>query len=138
MGRRDWWREDSRDEWVLILSSPPHLGGGTWTGVRILIRGSRPLITDPATEEELGTIPEMGLEETKAAIAAAGKAFQTWGKTTAKVSYLQGKWEYVDRAFRCLDVVPARHSHQVLWVDARTPRRLGSHYRASCRMVGCD
>ncbi|KAH0840191.1 succinate-semialdehyde dehydrogenase [Lanmaoa asiatica] len=26
----------------------------------------------------------MGLEETKAAIAAAGKAFQTWGKTTAK------------------------------------------------------
>jgi len=134
MGRRDWWREDPRDEWVLILSSSPHLGEGTRTGVWVLIRGSRPLITDPATEEELGTIPEMGLEETKAAIAAAGKAFQTWGKTTAKVSCLRGKREYVDRAFRCLDVVSTRHSHEVLWVDARTPRRLGSHYCASCRM----
>jgi hypothetical protein len=45
---------------------------------------------DPATEEELGTIPEMGVEETKAAIAAAGKAFQTRGKTTTKVSLLCG------------------------------------------------
>ncbi|KAF8550498.1 succinate semialdehyde dehydrogenase [Imleria badia] len=46
--------------------------------------GETVLVTNPATEEELGTVPEMGLEETKAAIAAAGKAFQTWGKTTAK------------------------------------------------------
>ncbi|KAI0316114.1 succinate-semialdehyde dehydrogenase [Amylostereum chailletii] len=41
-------------------------------------------VTNPATEEELGTIPEMGVEETKEAIAAAAKAFTTWGKTTAK------------------------------------------------------
>lgn len=51
---------------------------------------------DPATEEELGTVPEMGLEETKVAIAAAAKAFQTWGKTTVKVSHLGGgEGEYV-------------------------------------------
>lgn len=42
------------------------------------------LVTNPATEEELGTVPEMGLEETQAAISAAGKAFKIWGKTTAK------------------------------------------------------
>jgi acyl-CoA reductase-like NAD-dependent aldehyde dehydrogenase len=43
-------------------------------------------VTDPATDEELGTVPEMGLEEAKSAIAAAGKAFASWGKTTARVS----------------------------------------------------
>ncbi|TFK82971.1 ALDH-like protein, partial [Polyporus arcularius HHB13444] len=41
-------------------------------------------VTNPATEEELGTIPEMGIEETKQAIDAASKAFKTWSKTTAK------------------------------------------------------
>lgn len=45
-------------------------------------------ITDPATGEELGTVPEMGLEETKSAIAAAGNAFASWGKTTARVDIL--------------------------------------------------
>ncbi|KAJ8501862.1 hypothetical protein ONZ45_g11995 [Pleurotus djamor] len=41
-------------------------------------------VNNPATNEEIGTIPEMGLEETKEAIDAASTAFQTWGKTTAK------------------------------------------------------
>jgi succinate-semialdehyde dehydrogenase/glutarate-semialdehyde dehydrogenase len=41
---------------------------------------------DPANNKELGTVPEMGLAETKEAIDAASKAFKTWGKTTAKVS----------------------------------------------------
>lgn len=41
---------------------------------------------DPATAEELGHIPEMGLVETKEAIDAASKAFQTWKKTTPKAS----------------------------------------------------
>jgi acyl-CoA reductase-like NAD-dependent aldehyde dehydrogenase len=43
---------------------------------------------DPATAEELGTVPEMGLEETKEAIEAASKAFPSWSRTTAKVSSL--------------------------------------------------
>lgn len=42
--------------------------------------------SDPATKEELGTVPEMGIEETKDAIKAAGEAFVTWSKTTAKVT----------------------------------------------------
>jgi succinate-semialdehyde dehydrogenase/glutarate-semialdehyde dehydrogenase len=39
---------------------------------------------DPATAEELGTVPDMGLEETQLAILSAAEAFKTWGKTTAK------------------------------------------------------
>jgi succinate-semialdehyde dehydrogenase/glutarate-semialdehyde dehydrogenase len=40
---------------------------------------------DPATEEEIGTVPEMGVVETKEAIEAAAVAFKTWSKTTAQV-----------------------------------------------------
>ena len=41
---------------------------------------------DPANNAELGTVPEMTLAQTKEAIAAAGGAFKSWSKTTAKVS----------------------------------------------------
>ena len=40
---------------------------------------------DPATGEELGSVADFGLADTKKAIEAASKAFKTWGKTTAKV-----------------------------------------------------
>ncbi|KAF5371105.1 hypothetical protein D9758_004102 [Tetrapyrgos nigripes] len=49
--------------------------------------GSTILVTNPATNEELGTIPEMGLAETKEAIDAAAKAFPSWSKTTAKARH---------------------------------------------------
>lgn len=45
-----------------------------------------PRVVDPATDNELGTVPEMGLAETREAIEAAGRAFKTWSRTTAKVS----------------------------------------------------
>ena len=41
---------------------------------------------DPATLEKLGTIPEMGLAETKEAIQAASKAFASWSVTSPKVT----------------------------------------------------
>jgi len=44
-------------------------------------------LVDPATNEELGTVPEMGLEETKEAIEAASRAFVSWSRTTAKVCH---------------------------------------------------
>jgi succinate-semialdehyde dehydrogenase / glutarate-semialdehyde dehydrogenase len=44
---------------------------------------------DPATGDDLGTVPEMGLEETKEAIDAARRAFTTWSRTTAKVIVLR-------------------------------------------------
>ncbi|PAV20788.1 succinate-semialdehyde dehydrogenase [Pyrrhoderma noxium] len=41
-------------------------------------------VTNPATGEEIGTVPEMGIKETKEAINSAYSTFQTWKKTTAK------------------------------------------------------
>jgi len=41
-------------------------------------------VYNPATNEELGTVPEMGVEETKTAIEAAHTAFKSWRRTTAK------------------------------------------------------
>jgi succinate-semialdehyde dehydrogenase / glutarate-semialdehyde dehydrogenase len=42
---------------------------------------------DPANNQELGTIPEMGVTETKEAIEAAQKAFESWSKTSAKTRH---------------------------------------------------
>lgn len=41
--------------------------------------------SDPATDAELGSVPELGLAETKQAISAAAEAFKSWSTTTAKV-----------------------------------------------------
>ncbi|KAL0950178.1 hypothetical protein HGRIS_010171 [Hohenbuehelia grisea] len=54
---------------------------GQWLDAK---SGGTITVNNPATKEDLGTVPEMGLEETKEAIKAASKAFETWGKTTAK------------------------------------------------------
>jgi len=54
---------------------------GNWVDAR---EGGVIKVTNPATEEELGSVPEMGLAETKQAIDAASKAFKDWSKTTAK------------------------------------------------------
>jgi succinate-semialdehyde dehydrogenase/glutarate-semialdehyde dehydrogenase len=43
--------------------------------------------SDPATEIEIGKVPEMNVEDTKEAIEAAKKAFKEWANLTAKVSY---------------------------------------------------
>ena len=44
-------------------------------------------ISDPATFEELGTVPDMGVTETRQAIEAADRAFPAWSRTTAKVCF---------------------------------------------------
>jgi succinate-semialdehyde dehydrogenase/glutarate-semialdehyde dehydrogenase len=40
-------------------------------------------VTDPATREELGTVPNMGEAETRRAVAAADAALPAWSKKTA-------------------------------------------------------
>ncbi|KAF7789391.1 hypothetical protein EIP86_000335 [Pleurotus ostreatoroseus] len=55
--------------------------GGQWVDAK---EGAKISVTNPATNEELGTIPEMGLAETKDAIEAASTAFKTWSRITAK------------------------------------------------------
>lgn len=72
MGRREEWGEDNCKQCV-VCSSFHRFG----------VYDSS--ILDPATNEELGTIPEMGVDETKEAIEAAKKAFPEWSRTTAKV-----------------------------------------------------
>ena len=54
---------------------------GKWTDAK---SGEKIVVTNPATLEELGTVPDMGVEETKEAIEAAARAFPAWSKTTAK------------------------------------------------------
>jgi succinate-semialdehyde dehydrogenase/glutarate-semialdehyde dehydrogenase len=50
-------------------------------------------VTDPATGETLGTVPGMGVEETRRAIAAAEAALPAWRAKTAKErSAVLRKW----------------------------------------------
>ncbi|KAI0254726.1 succinic semialdehyde dehydrogenase [Lactifluus subvellereus] len=55
--------------------------GGKWVDAK---SGATISVFNPATGDEVGTVPEMGLEEVKEAIDAAGRAFTTWSRTTAK------------------------------------------------------
>lgn len=43
-------------------------------------------VTNPATTEVIGKVPDMDVTDTQAAIVAANEAFKSWGNTTAKVS----------------------------------------------------
>ncbi|KAF5387701.1 hypothetical protein D9615_000736 [Tricholomella constricta] len=54
---------------------------GKWVDAK---NGEKISVTNPATLEELGTVPDMGLSETKEAIDAASRAFPAWSRTTAK------------------------------------------------------
>ena len=54
---------------------------GEWVGA--LNRGTIP-VTNPASGEQLGTVPRMGAEETRRAIEAADKALPAWRAKTAK------------------------------------------------------
>ncbi|KAI0340797.1 succinate-semialdehyde dehydrogenase [Trametopsis cervina] len=54
---------------------------GKWVDAK---EGTKFSVNNPSTTEELGNIPDMGVAETREAIAAASKAFKTWSKTTAK------------------------------------------------------
>lgn len=46
--------------------------------------GSRLDVTDPATGKVIGTVPKVGVAETRRAIAAADRAFSAWRAKTAK------------------------------------------------------
>ena len=54
---------------------------GQWLDARA---GGTRQVTNPATGAVLGTVPDMGMAETRAAIAAAAAAFPAWAARTAK------------------------------------------------------
>lgn len=57
-----------------------NLIGGAWVGAD---SGETIEVTNPATGERLGVVPKAGAAETRRAIEAASKAFQSWSRTTA-------------------------------------------------------
>lgn len=71
---------------TLTLSDPTLLRqqcfiNGQWTNADL---GTSIEVTNPATGEVLGTVPNGGASETQRAIAAAKAAFPAWAATTAK------------------------------------------------------
>ena len=63
---------------LALLHEAAHIGG-RW----IAPGDGRIAVTDPATGEVLGQVPDLGAAETEAAIAAAAAAFVEWGGATA-------------------------------------------------------
>ncbi|KAI8098737.1 Aldehyde/histidinol dehydrogenase [Halteromyces radiatus] len=50
-------------------------------------------VEDPATGEQIGTVPDMGIEETRQAIDVAADSFKNWSRTTGKERHdLLKKW----------------------------------------------
>lgn len=60
---------------------------GSWQGQKL----AKIEVTNPATGEKIGTVPNAGQRETKQAIAAAHDAFPKWSKRTAyeRAAYLE-------------------------------------------------
>ncbi|KAF8138775.1 Aldehyde/histidinol dehydrogenase [Boletus edulis] len=93
--------------------------------------GETILVTNPATEEELGTVPEMGPEETEVAIAAAAKAFQTWGKTTAKyrhdilIKFFRLMQEHHDDLARIITLENGKTLAEAKWFAEEAVRTYG-------------
>jgi succinate-semialdehyde dehydrogenase/glutarate-semialdehyde dehydrogenase len=55
--------------------------GGKWMDAA---GGATLAVTNPATRENIGTVPDMGVTETRQAIEAASRAFPAWAALTAK------------------------------------------------------
>ena len=63
---------------------------GEWVSAR---SGKTVDVIDPATQDAIGTVPDMGGEETRAAIVSAEAAFKLWKmKTNAERALLIEKW----------------------------------------------
>jgi succinate-semialdehyde dehydrogenase/glutarate-semialdehyde dehydrogenase len=63
------------------LLRPHALIGGKWVDAA---NGATYQVMNPATREPLGTVPAMGVGETRRAIEAAAQAFPAWAAQTAK------------------------------------------------------
>jgi succinate-semialdehyde dehydrogenase/glutarate-semialdehyde dehydrogenase len=64
--------------------------GGHWVGA---LSGKTIDVIEPATQTALGTVPDMGRDETRAAIAAAAEAYPAWrARTSAERAALLESW----------------------------------------------
>jgi len=53
-------------------------------------------VSNPSTGENISSVPDMSTEDTKLAIQAAHKAFDSWKNTSSRVSY-----PYKPRKYAC-------------------------------------
>ncbi|KJC35064.1 succinate-semialdehyde dehydrogenase [Bradyrhizobium sp. LTSP849] len=64
--------------------------GGHWVGA---LSGKTIDVIEPATQTALGSVPDMGRDETRAAVAAAAEAYPAWrAKTSAERAALLEAW----------------------------------------------
>jgi succinate-semialdehyde dehydrogenase / glutarate-semialdehyde dehydrogenase len=64
--------------------------GGVWQDARTKATVD---VVNPASQDVLGTIPDMGTDETRAAINAAAEAFKSWeARTHAERAALLERW----------------------------------------------
>src|SRR5579862_3865336 len=63
------------------LLRPRAFVAGKWTEAAA---GATFQVTNPATREPIGALPDLGAADTRRAIAAAGAAFPAWAAKTAK------------------------------------------------------
>ena len=68
---------------------------GTWFANK---KSAQTTVINPATEESIGTVPQVDSAETEAAIAAASAAWNSWKSTSAaKRSALLHEWQQLIR-----------------------------------------
>ncbi|KAI9314130.1 Aldehyde/histidinol dehydrogenase [Dichotomocladium elegans] len=66
------------------ISDPKLFRNGAYINGEWITSKNTFTVYDPATDKEIGKLPEMGADETKKAINAAAEAFKTWSQTTGK------------------------------------------------------
>jgi succinate-semialdehyde dehydrogenase/glutarate-semialdehyde dehydrogenase len=86
---------------------------GAWSGKPT---GAATEITDPATNEVLGTVPAASVDDTNAAIAAAERAFAKWKNTPA--------WTRADLMHKVADVMAARAQEAARQITLETGKPL--------------
>lgn len=91
---------------------------GSWSGKPT---GASTEITDPATNEVLGVVPAASEDDTKTAIIAAERAFQTWKHTPA--------WARADLLHKVADVMAARATEAARQITLETGKPLAQSGR---------
>jgi len=91
-------------------------------------------VTNPANNEVIGEVPEMGTEEeVEEVIAVAKKAFESWRNSAPKVSKTTCGLPLIDRPLNAMPhlIASTRPARQIPQVDVGQHRRPSQDYRQS-------
>ena len=91
-------------------------------------------VTNPATGEVIGTVPQMGAAETKRAIDAANAAWGAWRKKTAKER--AARVGGFLKQFQPADAAPAARGSRQL--PLRPPAAAATPQGCAPRKLACD